>query len=171
MPAVNLYAWDVLDRLHQPAVRFEVELFLATVCIKFPDLTLRQHIIPRLRDCNTNPQTATSCLVLTAWVFTVMHKQLSEGDNTNLEVKLSCNYPSMQPTHVVRAFLYMAKVYSSCYDDFAAVVSGWLSCPDGLCRTTAQWVTHALFFKTLTTEEISHGVKMSDKDRRFLRQV
>ena len=65
----------------------------------------------------------------------------------------------------------MLKVYTRCYDDFAAVVSGWLSCPDGLCRTTAQWVTHALFFKTLTSAEKSNGVRMSDKDRRFLRQV
>ena len=96
VPAINLYAWDVLDRLHQPQVRFEVELFLATLCIKFPDLTLRQHLMPRLRDCNTTPQTATSCLVLTAWVFTVMQKQLGEGDDTNFEARSICfdlNYP------------------------------------------------------------------------------
>ena len=84
---INSYVWDVLDRLHQPRVRFEIELFLATLCIKFPELTLRQHLMPRLRDCNTNPQTATSCLVLTAWVFAVMQKQIGAGDNTNLEVR------------------------------------------------------------------------------------
>ena len=110
MLTINSYVWDVLDRLHQPRVRFEIELFLATLCIKFPELTLRQHLMPRLRDCNTNPQTATSCLVLTAWVFAVMQKQIGAGDNTNLEVRSISPLPFLSHS---RAFqLYAQGVHS-----------------------------------------------------------
>lgn len=70
---VNSLLWRAFVYPHLPAMRYYMELFAMRLLVRFPDATIRDHVVPLLRDYNLTPQVGASLLLVAGYA---VHRRL-----------------------------------------------------------------------------------------------
>ena len=107
-----------LDQMHQPQVRYLIEMVSAALATRFPDKFFKHLVLPALRNYDQPPQCAMSYLIVATCVVSL----LTKGDPQDSQIAL------MQEVG----------------EELSISIATWLGAPDGLARTIAQYAMFAV---------------------------
>ena len=119
-----------LNQMHQPQVRFLIEMVAGALAIRFPRKFFCRLVLPALRDYDQQPQCAMSYLIITTCVVSSLSnssKQTAAIDAHESTAAVSTTDPQGHPILV------------EVHHDLCIYVATWLGAPDGLARTIAQY--------------------------------
>ncbi|KAF1332933.1 Methyltransferase tarbp1, partial [Globisporangium splendens] len=95
--AVNDGLWQAFVFPHLPAMRFYMEIFAMRMIMRFPQVTIQNHVVPLLQNFNLIPQVGASLLVVAG--YAVSHRVHLESDPRLCDALLHAMLPWLNSSH------------------------------------------------------------------------